>query len=284
MNRRTPRLLTALATVALAAGVHAAILAPDDLNLGLRGPGEVVETTVWLINTEDEPLEVLRAKGNCGCTTLVGFVPQTLPARSALEVTLRVTAAKKAGQDKAVAVTFTVKDRPPIRLPIRIETTGSPPAGGAVTAAPLDLGRVTAARRTESTVRLTNTATEPARVTGAKAGCGCITFPDFAPFELDPGASADVRLSIKAPSVTGRPRTRDVTFVVADHAPVKVPVRLPRRARRPDGGTATSGSRRTPSAPSSGPATTRPGRSSSAALTRADRSAASAWSPSRWRP
>ncbi|MHC4422650.1 MAG: DUF1573 domain-containing protein [Planctomycetota bacterium] len=226
MNRPTPRLLTTLATLALSAGTHAAILAPDDLNLGLRGPGEVVEATVWLINTDDEPLEVLGAKGNCGCTTLVGFVPQTLPARSALEVALRITAPKKAGQDKAVAVTFTVKDRPPIRLPIRIETTGSRPGQGAVTAAPLDLGRVTAARRTESTIRLTNTATEPARVTGAKAGCGCITFPDFAPFELDPGASADVRLSIKAPSVTGRPRTRDVTFVVADHAPVKVPVRL----------------------------------------------------------
>jgi hypothetical protein len=226
MNRRIPRLLTVLLALALAAGAHAAILAPDELNLGLREPGEVVEATVWLINTVDEPLEVLGAKGNCGCTTLPGFVPRTLPPRSALEVPLRVRAGKKAGQDKAVAVTFRVKDRPPIRLPVRIETTGSPPAQGGVTAAPLDLGRITAARRTDSAIRLTNAGTKPARVTGAKAGCGCITFPDFAPFELDPGASAEVALSIKAPSVVGPPRTRDVTFIVADHPPVKVPVRL----------------------------------------------------------
>jgi hypothetical protein len=226
MNRRTPRLLLALLTLTLAAGARAATLVPDDLQLGPRGPGEVVEASVWLINTEDEPLEVLGAKASCGCTTIVDFEPRTLPARSALEVALRVTAPKKAGQDKAIGVTITVKDRPPIRLPIRIGTTGTSPAPGAVTAEPLDLGRVTAARRTDSAIRLTNLSTEPVRVTGAKAGCGCITFPEFSPFDLDGGASADVRLTVEAPSVVGGVRTKDVTFVVADHPPVKVPVRI----------------------------------------------------------
>jgi hypothetical protein len=212
----------------LAVGARAAVLAPDDLHFEFGEPGEVMETSVWLINTEDEPLEVLGAKASCGCTTVIGFVPQTLPARSALEVGLRVTAPKKAGRPKAVSVTFTVRDRPPVRLPIRLETMGSPPAGGAITASPpeLDLGRVTATRQADSTVRLTNTTAAPLRVTGAKAGCGCITFPGFRPLELDAGASADVRLSVKAPAVVGRPRTRDITFTVEDHPPVKVPVRL----------------------------------------------------------
>jgi hypothetical protein len=228
MNRRTPRLLSLLLTLALVGGAHAATLAPEELHFASCAPGEVMEASVWLINTDDEPLEVLEAKATCGCTSLIGFAPQTLPAGAALEVALRVTAPKTAGRSKAVSVTVTVKDRSPLTLPIRVETTGSRPAPGAITAAPpvVDLGRVTAEGRAESMVRLTNTTAAPARVTGAKAGCGCITFPDFSPFELDSGASADVRMSVKAPSVVGRPRTKDVTFVVADHAPVKVPVRI----------------------------------------------------------
>jgi hypothetical protein len=228
MNRRTPRLLTALLTLTLAAGARAAILAPDDLHFGSLQPGEVVEATVWLINTEDEPLEVMRAKGSCGCTSILGFEPQTLAPRSAVGVELRITAPKKAGQSKTVSVTFTLQDRPPMRLPIRVETRGTVAATGAITVSPpaLDLGRVTAADEIETAIHLTNNGATPMRVTGVKAGCGCITFPGFAPFELDAGTSADVRLSAKAPSVVGRPRTKDVTVTVEGGPPLKVPVRI----------------------------------------------------------
>ncbi|MHC4217094.1 MAG: DUF1573 domain-containing protein [Planctomycetota bacterium] len=230
MNRHfMPRTLAALLTLAMTVGAPAAILAPDDLHFASRAPGEVVEASVWVINTDAEPLELLGAKASCGCTTVVGFAPQTLPAATAIEVPIRITAPKKAGQSKAVSVKFTVRDGATIMLPIRIETRGTASApGGAITADPpaLDLGRVTAATPAETTIRLTNTATAPVRVTGAKAGCGCISFPDFAPFELDADASADVRVSIKAPSVVGRSRTKDVTFKVDGGPPVTVPVRV----------------------------------------------------------
>jgi hypothetical protein len=188
----------------------------------------VVEATVWLINTEDEPLEVIRAKGSCGCTTILGFEPQTLAARSAVEVGLRITAPKKAGQSKTVFVTFTLQDRPSMKLPIRVETRGTASATGAISVSPpeLDLGRVTAADEIEAAFHLTNNGATPMRVTGVKAACGCITFPGFAPFELDAGTSADVRLRVKAPSVVGRPKTKEVTVKVEGGPPLKVPVRI----------------------------------------------------------
>ena len=228
MNRRIPRLLTVLTALALTASTPAAILAPDDLHFESLQPGEVVEGAVWLINTEDEPLEILRAKGSCGCTTILGLEPQTLAPGSAVEVGLRITAPKKAGQRKTVSVTIMLADRPPMKLPIRVETLGAVAASGAVTVSPpeLDLGRVTAADKIEAAIHLTNHGATPIRVTGLKAACGCITFPGFAPFELDAGTSADLRLNVKAPSVIGRSKTKDVTIAFAARPPVKVPVRV----------------------------------------------------------
>jgi hypothetical protein len=228
MNRQLPQLLIVLTVLALTASTAATILAPDDLHFGSLQPGEVVEATVWLINTEDEPLEVTRAKGSCGCTTILGFEPQTLAPRSAVEVGLRITAPKNAGQSKTVSVTFMLQDGPPMRLPIRVETRGTAAATGAITVSPpeLDLGRVTATDEIEAAIHLTNNGTTPMHVTGVKAGCGCITFPGFAPFELDAGTSADVRLSVKAPSVVGRSKTKDVTVKVEGGPPLKVPVRI----------------------------------------------------------
>jgi hypothetical protein len=228
MNRQLLATLTVLATIALTTTTPAAILAPDDLHFGSLAPGEVVEATVWLINPEDEPLEVMRAKGSCGCTSILGFEPQTLAPRSAVGVELRITAPKKAGQSKTVFVTFMLQDRPPMRLPIRAETRGTAAATGAITASPraLDLGRVTAADEIEAAFHLTNNGATPLRVIGVKAGCGCITFPGFAPFELDAGTSADIRVLVKTPSVVGRSKTKDVTVTVEGGPPLKVPVRI----------------------------------------------------------
>jgi hypothetical protein len=228
MQRRLSQLLFVFASLALAAGAPAAIVTPDELHLGVRAPGEVVEASVWLINTGDAPLEVLEARATCGCTSLAGFAPRTLAPRTAVEVPIRITAPKQPGQAKAISVTFTIRDGNPIRVPIRIATEGAPAPGGALTVSPpeLDLGRVTAATRAQSSIHLTNPGDAPVRVTAAKAGCGCITFPGFAPFDLGPGASADVRLSMKAPATVGGSKVKDVTFTVEGHRPVKVPVRL----------------------------------------------------------
>ena len=64
----------------------------------------------------------------------------SLPAHSALDVPLRVTAPRTPGKEKRVSVTFTFKDRPPLTLPIRIETEGRPPeAKPTVRAEPTEL-------------------------------------------------------------------------------------------------------------------------------------------------
>ena len=102
------------------------MLAPGELDLGPRAPSTTTARTVWLINAGDQTLELGRAAASCGCTK-VDLKPMTLPAHSALDVPLRVTAPRTPGKEKRVSVTFTFKDRAPLTLPIRIEAEAESP-------------------------------------------------------------------------------------------------------------------------------------------------------------
>ena len=222
-------LLAGLGVCAPAAAQPAQLaVLPDELDLGERAPGKIVRTSVWLLNTGRETLELTGAKGSCGCTA-IDFKPRALPPRAGMEVPVRVTAPKRPGLSKPVSITFTIKDRPPVRLPVRIATTGDLPwTGRAVRAEPqeIDLGPVTAGTTMSTSARLVNTGDAPMRVTAAKAPCPCLRAPDFTAFTLEPGEAADVQLDVDVPSRVGTAAVKEISFIVQGQAAVKVPLRM----------------------------------------------------------
>ena len=129
----------AVACDAVTPGTATAIVVPGELDLGTHTPRTTVRNAVWLINPGDEPLELLSARGSCGCPVL-DFTARVLPPKAGLSVPIRVTPPKNPGIHKTVTVTFTILDRAPLKLPIRIATEG----GQLVRAEPVDLGPVTA--------------------------------------------------------------------------------------------------------------------------------------------
>ncbi len=197
-----------------------AIVVPGELDLGTHTPRTTVRDAVWLINPGDEPLELLSARGSCGCTVL-DFTARVLPPKAGLEVPIRVTAPKKPGIHKTVTVIFTILNRDPLKLPIRIATEGD----RLVRAEPVDLGPVTAGATISTWAQLVNTGDTPRNVTAARPGCKCVALPDFAPVTIEPGEALDVQMDIEVSSTVG-PTSREVTFVFEDRQIVKIPIRM----------------------------------------------------------
>ncbi|TDJ58565.1 MAG: DUF1573 domain-containing protein [Planctomycetota bacterium] len=215
-----------LAAVAAGPATATVIVVPAELDLETVEPTTVVMRSVWLINTGDDPVQLLSARGSCGCTVLE-FKPQTLASQAALQVPVRVTAPKTAGRRKTVTVTFTVRDQEPIKLPIRLVTTGDFPTTTDVRAEPavVDLGAVTAGNLVSASARLVNTSDIPQRITAARPACKCMTLPDFEPVTLAAGEVIDVHIQVEVPRTLGA-SSREITFVLEGRQVVKVPVRM----------------------------------------------------------
>ncbi len=62
----------------VAPGTATAIVVPGELDLGTHTPHPTVHDAVWLINPGDEPLQLLSARGSCGCMVL-DFTARVLP-------------------------------------------------------------------------------------------------------------------------------------------------------------------------------------------------------------
>lgn len=224
---------TTLLTISLLLAVAAArpaaatvVVVPPELELGTIEPATVVSSSVWLVNTGVEPVELLTARGSCGCTVLE-FEPQTLARHDAVRVPVRVTAPKIAGKRKSVTVTFTLRDQEPIKLPVRLVTAGDlDPATDVVADPPVvDLGPVTPGRLVSASARLVNAGEIPQRVVSARASCECVKVTDFAPTTIGAGESLDVHLEIETPETLGE-AARDITFVLEGRQVVTVPVRM----------------------------------------------------------
>lgn len=225
---RNTLFMPAILLAAAVAGHAAAqvVVVPSELDLGTLRLATVVPASVWLVNTGDEPVELLTAKGSCGCTVL-DFKPQVLASQAALQVPVRVTAPKAPGRRKSVTVTFTVRDQDPIKLSVRIATVGDLKTTTDVRAEPaeVDLGPVSAGTLVSASARLVNTSDIPQRITAAKASCSCVKLPDFVPVTLAAGEAIDVHIEVDTPSTIGA-TSRDITFVLEGRQFVKVPVRM----------------------------------------------------------
>jgi len=214
--------------LAAAAGPAAAtvIVVPQELDLETVEPTTVIVSSVWLVNTGDLPVNLLSAKGSCGCTVLE-FESQTLASQAALQVPVRVTAPRTDGRTKNVTVTFTVRDQEPIRLPIRLVTTGILETTSDIRAEPaeIDLGTVTAGTFITASARLVNTSDIPHRIIAARPACKCMKLPDFKPVTLAAGEAVDVLVEIETPTLLGT-TSRDITFVLEGRQVFSVPVRM----------------------------------------------------------
>jgi len=213
---------------AAAAGPAAAtvIVVPEELDLKRVEPTTVIVSSVWLVNVGDLPVDLLSAKGSCGCTVLE-FTSQTLASQAALQVPVRVTAPRTDGRTRNVTVTFTVRDQEPIKLPIRLVTTGVLETTSDIRAEPaeIDLGAVTAGTVISASARLVNTSDIPHRIISARPACSCMKLPDFKPVTLAAGEAVDVHVEIETPSLLGT-TSRDITFVLEGRQVFSVPVRM----------------------------------------------------------
>ena len=201
---------------------------PAELDLAGCEPGKTLTRDVWLINHGDTAIEILKAKGSCGCTTL-DFQPQTLLPCSSLKVPVRIAAPKGEGATKKVRLTFTFGDGKPLTMPIRIETTGeSARRKHAVSVEPqaMDLGTVTAGEVVTQTVRVVNDGDTPRTIRTISAGCRCLRAPDFETMTLPAHEFADVTIEATAPETIGPATPKELLVVVEKHPVVKVPVRM----------------------------------------------------------
>ena len=94
---------------------------PTSLELGSFSTTETESGTITITNTSDQPVRILSAKGNCGCTT-PEFRPNTVlgPGESSA-VTIRLKGGPLPRKlDKQV--TFNIEGYPPLRVPVRGES------------------------------------------------------------------------------------------------------------------------------------------------------------------
>lgn len=215
-----------LAVAAARSAAAIVVVIPPELDLGTIEPATVVSSSVWLVNTGVDPVELLTAKGSCGCTVL-DFEPQVLAWHQAVRVPVRVTAPNIAGKSSSVTVTFTLRDREPITLPVRLVTAGDLDAATDVLADPpvIELCSVTPGSLVSTSVRLVNTGDIPHRVTIVRPSCSCMTVRGFTPTTIAPGEAFDVHLDVETPSTLGA-TSHDLTFVLEGRRALTVPVRM----------------------------------------------------------
>ena len=127
-------LLLAAAASALAVTFGDTAAAPEDrqnvvipihpigIDFGVVEVGETVNGSVTLLNNGDKPLHVLAAKASCGCTTLPEFKPLTLEPGEKSRIELSLKAPARPGLRRIKHITFRMKEREALKVPLIIET------------------------------------------------------------------------------------------------------------------------------------------------------------------
>lgn len=93
---------------------------PPVVILDASAPGETATGEIWLINTTDEPLQIVRAKGNCGCLKFPGFEPSAIAPHHTLRVSVSMMALGEPGKDAIKYATFLQEsDEMPLTIEIR---------------------------------------------------------------------------------------------------------------------------------------------------------------------
>jgi ankyrin repeat protein len=96
-------------------------LTPASLDLGSFSTSEKAEGSVTLKNTGEFPVTIERAKASCGCTTSDFRNGTVLQPGESTDVSVTMNGKGRA-RKLSKTVTFTIKDYPPLRLPVVAET------------------------------------------------------------------------------------------------------------------------------------------------------------------
>lgn len=102
--------------------IEGVITAPERIGFGEVPPESVVDAEAWLINTGSAPMEIVSAKGDCGCITMRDFSPMTLQPNEARRVSFAVKTPEKVGKKKNTKITFQVAGGHPLSLPIEMRS------------------------------------------------------------------------------------------------------------------------------------------------------------------
>lgn len=244
-NPRLSRVAVSLASLLLAGATSAdttqkerdrapssAVAVPAEVDLGRGVIATARPGRVWLINRGDEPLEVLAAKGDCGCITPVDFKPVTLAPLGAHEVRFTMLAPKELGRRKTKRLMFTLGTGAVLSVPVSVEAAATDePVAEAPTRtlrlapAPLDLGRVSPGLRGSGSAWLINSGDRPVRVTDVKGSCGCIRIATASSRVVEPGHALEIPLTMKAPGEAGSKRA-ELRVAVDGDDPLRLPVTI----------------------------------------------------------
>ena len=96
-------------------------LTPTTLDLGTFSTSEKGTGSVTLTNTGEKPVTIERAKASCGCTTSDFQNGTVLQPGETTDVSVTMNGKGRA-RKMSKTVTFTIKDFPPIRLPVVAQT------------------------------------------------------------------------------------------------------------------------------------------------------------------
>ena len=100
------------------------VVIPHELDLGVGEPGLPKTERAWLLNRGGRPARLLGVETSCGCTTVAGFEPGVLRPGEAMAVEITMTAPNRPGAEKTKYVTFRIKERPPLKLAVRLQAAG----------------------------------------------------------------------------------------------------------------------------------------------------------------
>ncbi|NNF42641.1 MAG: hypothetical protein HKO59_12220 [Phycisphaerales bacterium] len=95
-------------------------VAPHWLDLPAAAPGERRQATVWLINTGRRDLDVIAARGTCGCVELPDFSPRRLERDRVMPVTIAMLGKGAIGQLQVKHVTFVIDGEDPLTVELRM--------------------------------------------------------------------------------------------------------------------------------------------------------------------
>jgi len=214
---------------------NAVRVVPAEIDLGERVVASQVPSSTWLINTTDETVKVVSAKGGCGCITLDAFEASEIGPRRALRVPFTIGAPKEVGKHKDTHLNFKLEDGSVVQLGLKLKGVASvaptarvePVDDVALEAAPAQLAftNMTPEETRTASIFWINTSDDFVETKSIKAGCGCTTIAGFEPGPLAPGEALKIDLTVKAPKKHGK-QTKWVYLALADGQVAKAALEL----------------------------------------------------------
>lgn len=216
---------------------HPAVVVPATIDFGAHDVETAVPGRVWIINRDDEPLQLVKVKGSCGCIKLADNQNVEIAPHSALPFEFTYKAPAKDGTSKIKKLQFIFDDHETLSVALDIAADGRVEDKQTELASLEDAGVISAPGvvafgevETDALVKgsawLINAGDTPRRIEGAKGDCGCITLRDFTPLTLAAHEARLVQFSVKTPAKHGKTKDTKITFRMSEGEPLTLPISM----------------------------------------------------------